>query len=780
MMFRKLLSALLAGSIAVSTSLALADFNQAIACGPFFEEAMFSATLHPDLPYKLYTEGELALVQPQFARSYLVVAYRYLTGVKLSPGEKEQALNYWRFRLGNVNYDDSYASSNVWLAERKKAMAGLTTLTKIDRVDVYRNAGNIDDFNPFLNCTDSAFKQAVKTLQARVAKYGAGSPQVQEWLSAQDKVFCHCGDPAYDWRTKITAKEPGFPEALPATASVEDRNERSYQIAAANFYAKNYDVAAKMFQAIADDATSPYQKLAPYLVCRCLVRKATVNTKVADAALLKEARERLLKIDTSDNTGTAADLKAAISDLLQFISLRLDSQQTVASLSERLAKGSDTFYQDLDGYVYLLDSAFQESSEDNATTHKISDSAVAKALRADAMSDWIWTFSSDDKENFDHAISRYQTSKKSGNDTTAWLICVASKLKGNEPASIIDVPEIIAALAAVPQGPAATTAAYQRARLLAATGKSAEAIAVVDAALQSAKAPSAVNKLTTIKMNLATTSEQFMAHAYQSPAMVFAEGEAAVLSELWQKADKKHESGYTHSTPLLRPDAAFTINQRLPLKMFASVAQSNSVPVHLRKDLAQALFVRGVLLRNQAEAARGSDMLKKLSPNLAPLLKGYDQGSKEFSAAYFMLKNPGARPYVTGGVGRVTDYGRIDDYQDNWWDVIKNSKSDDSNAPINSPVPAFVSAADLKGAAADIAAINALGSGSHYLGKTVLDYARTNGTDPRIPEALHLVVKATKFGAADAGTSALSKQAFQLLHQKYKGNVWATKTPYYY
>ncbi|NJL72874.1 MAG: hypothetical protein HC888_15650 [Candidatus Competibacteraceae bacterium] len=51
---------------------------------------------------------------------------------------------------------------------------------------------------------------------------------------------------------------------------------------------------------------------------------------------------------------------------------------------------------------------------------------------------------------------------------------------------------------------------------------------------------------------------------------------------------------------------------------------------------------------------------------------------------------------------------------------------------------------------------------------------------PRIPEALHMAVKATRFGTGDDNTSKLSAAAFKLLHSKYKGNPWTKKTPYHY
>ncbi len=164
-------------------------------------------------------------------------------------------------------------------------------------------------------------------------------------------------------------------------------------------------------------------------------------------------------------------------------------------------------------------------------------------------------------------------------------------------------------------------------------------------------------------------------------------------------------------------------------------------------------------------------------PALAGLLARYDTAaadSKEFSAAYLLLKNPGSRPYVTAGVARTTEFGKIDDYQDNWWSPIEADKEAKFAGQL------FLKAAELTKAKAEVAAINSYGTGPDYLGKVVIDYARKHVSDPRVPEALHLIVRATKLGATDEKTSAISKQAFQILHQNYKGNPWTVKTPYYY
>ncbi|MBA4077016.1 MAG: hypothetical protein C0508_18395, partial [Cyanobacteria bacterium PR.023] len=428
-------------------------------------------------------------------------------------------------------------------------------------------------------------------------------------------------------------------------------------------------------------------------------------------------------------------------------------------------------YQDMDGYIYILDSAFKEDSEEASETHTVDDAKLAAAMHGDDMTDWIWTFSNSDKGSIEHAHSRYQEKKN-----LAWLLCVGSKLTGKEPYA----GEILEALAKIEKtSPAYVTANSQRARVLSTQGHNDQAVAAIDSALAATKAPSAMNALNLQKLMLAKSLEQMITLSYRSPALIVSDAESHDLSEQWQKIDQKKNEAQSYLTlpSMLRPEGAVAINQKLPLSLFLQAAQSQQVPAALRKDIAQAVFCRSILLHDQASSAKASALLKQYMPALAGLLARYDAAaadSKEFSAAYLFLKNPGSRPYVTAGVARTTEFSKLDDYQDNWWSPIEADKE------AKFAGQQFLKAADLTKAKAEVAAINSYGTGPDYLGKVVIDYARKHVSDPRVPEALHLIVRATKLGATDEKTSAISKQAFQILHQNYKGNPWTVKTPYYY
>jgi hypothetical protein len=69
--------------------LAATGWRLAQACAPNFLRAVFSYARHPDLPRTEFIDGRLGVLQPTFARSYLVIAYRYLNGIGMNPRERE-------------------------------------------------------------------------------------------------------------------------------------------------------------------------------------------------------------------------------------------------------------------------------------------------------------------------------------------------------------------------------------------------------------------------------------------------------------------------------------------------------------------------------------------------------------------------------------------------------------------------------------------------------------------------------------------------------------------
>src|ERR1700740_874241 len=104
------------------------------ACGPFFTDAIFVFTKHPDFPLEQFAKGKLGVVSPTWARSYLVVAYRNLVGAPLSQTEANDVKALWEERLNLSSDGGSDDWSRKWNEERAKVPG-----TQPVQFDTYRN-----------------------------------------------------------------------------------------------------------------------------------------------------------------------------------------------------------------------------------------------------------------------------------------------------------------------------------------------------------------------------------------------------------------------------------------------------------------------------------------------------------------------------------------------------------------------------------------------------------------------------------------------------------------
>jgi hypothetical protein len=105
-----------------------------LACGPFTLSSVFTFVAHPEYPLDRYARGEMGVVQPSYARSYLYVAYRYFNGGTFSTAEQEALVELWKDRL-ELRWspgDENWVKS--WQEARQKVVAG-----PAPALDVYRN-----------------------------------------------------------------------------------------------------------------------------------------------------------------------------------------------------------------------------------------------------------------------------------------------------------------------------------------------------------------------------------------------------------------------------------------------------------------------------------------------------------------------------------------------------------------------------------------------------------------------------------------------------------------
>ncbi|HEY2822895.1 MAG TPA: hypothetical protein VGJ06_17750 [Candidatus Acidoferrum sp.] len=799
---RILIALILAAALIVPSPLALA-------CGPYFLGATFTGTTGPD-ELSAYTNGDLQLLQSTYWHRPLFIAYRYLIGKPFTQAESNVLASDPNADAQSTDARSADAKpapspEQEWVAARDKVLAmgsyGIGSDSHFQRGDTYVF---------YTNCLDDAYRNAISTLDKRVAQFGAQSAAVKDWIAAQDQVFGNCSNDSFNSKSK--------PAVIPAAAPDSDpeiiRADRAYQIAAAHFYAGNYDAALSEFDAIAKDSNSPYANMAPYLAARTLIRKGSlgnVDTE-PDPHSLEQADTKLRAILADKNL---AEIHPASRRLLGYLAIRLHPAERFHQL-ESLVTGSAAtniptagFDQDLTDYLWMLD---HDNIVSNATAPTPSKSPATPTSASDSKSpavdpgditDWIRTFQSPGKPAYEHSLQRWHESK-----SPAWLIAAISKADAGDSAA----PELIAAAGKIPQdSPASITASFHRLRLLTESGKSADTRNQLDQVLAQTKPDlgrSAKNQFLALRLKLATNLDEFLRYAPRSAAIAISiPGETDSFPEV--SPDQPNASQWKSS--YFDADSALSLTEKMPMRLLVDAAKSKSLPPALQREIVVAAWTRAILLNNEPASRELTplllDLVPELKDSLAPYDAAQDSTERQFATVFAILHNPGARPFVPIGLprdalsfGNPTAFNEIDNFRDNWWCSPAPPQPEQSpaatyfrifatvSAPLRQiyfdgkiPAPTFLTDFDRSEAEKELASLASQPAAPNWLGKQVLAFAKSHPEDPRIPEALHLVVRASRYGCSDGDSSeSYSKAAFSLLHSNYPDNPWTKKTPYWY
>ncbi|MBD0373893.1 MAG: hypothetical protein ICV60_23990, partial [Pyrinomonadaceae bacterium] len=352
-----------------------------------------------------------------------------------------------------------------------------------------------------------------------------------------------------------------------------------------------------------------------------------------------------------------------------------------------------------------------------------------------------------------------------------------------------------------PSSGAYASIAYQSIRLLNESGRGGEARQKLDELLtvERQRLPrSALNLFLAQRMKLASNLFELLTYAQRVPAgFSYDAGWREGQEDMSQDSEfKKLADGRA----FFDIDAATVLNQKLPLEVLKTAVTSNQLPEHLRRDVAQAVWLRAVLLDDEKTASELVPLLKSLVPSMGGYLDAYQEArqpdARKFSAIYAWLKTPGLEPNADAGIGRQTlPLDQQDSFRDNWWcsaalgSLAASTTSDETEdkqqakaftASTDVDPPLFLDQSQRAAALREYGRLKNFGAAPNYLSRQVIAWAQKSPNDPRVPEALHLAVKSTRYGCTDKETGAASKAAYQLLHRRYPNSQWAKKTPYWF
>ncbi len=712
----------------------------------FTSNELLTLSSIPDTSFEAFIRGELGIVRATYNPELLLVAYRHMTGLGLRASEQDAILQSWASRRSR----DGENSGDVhpeWAAARGR-VEGAGPAPKMQMYG--RAEGSYEDY---LNCPADALRTAATTLDQRIATFGASSQQVKSWLQAQDQVFSNCGG-------ERIIPAPADPASHPLI-----RADRRYQIAAAHFYAGNFELAEAGFREIAKDPTTPWRRIAPYLVARTLVRKGTLRAGAFkyDLLALTQAQDEMKAILSNP---AQKDLHAAAMRLLGFVRFRLAPEERIAELGRSLLTPipGDNFVQDLLDYHRLV-----HRLEDHRTLQPLL--GRIRSVDRDDFTDWLFTFAQEGATADEHPLQRWTET-----GSIPWLVAALARI----PPSHRRVVDLLQAAARInPKSPAALSVRFYSLRLMIESGRLDDARRGLASLLSTTGQPippASRNLLLALQLRTARNMDELLAAASRVQVGI---------------SDEEGEYALTDAGSVrLDWDFVTVMNDQMPLARWIEAVTRPTLPGPLRLDLAQAVWMRAILLGNEQTAVALVPILEKLWPEANALITGYLKApsgeARRFAGVLAILHSRALRPYLQASWSEPTRSSR------NWWcelrpapdrrewaeDERRNGRLVYPAGRVNSP--SFLEEKEQAAAKAEREKISATPTAPNYLAAEVIRWAEANRTDSRVPEALYLVVQATRYGCRDEDTPKFSRQAFRLLHQRYPKSPWTAKTPYWY
>lgn len=799
----------------LSMLLVLIVFTESLesyACGPDYDKAVFVSWIHPDLPLRNYAAGNLGVIQTGWARSYLCVAYRYLTGEALSKDEQSSIERLWDKRLREEfpARDFSGDAMKQYIDLRNKVL-GL----KLDQPwTQYIQLGELCSQNEI---APNSFVEALATLTARIKRYGQSSKAVREWLNGQDCVF-----------GLNSEKKIKLPKLLPPGFDSTLKEDRDYQRAAATFYLRDYIKASGMFKSMAMNKQSPRHRLVSYMVARCRANASLCAGAPEDPAQV------ILSLEKQAEATTDFDLRLDLIDLIGW--LRIESEdggdnfaRLVRAVSrrsnERLEAASFghnvadlTVSMTRNQNVGDAQSEVQGHTDLKLTEHDLTswlstvyDGYDPYCETAEKLSDIASRYPGDRGwiKEAQERIAKYQAeldgrgtfalTQWRANHSTQWLVAVmlCGGLRLADRADALAAAEKISATS-----PAYLTASFYVIDAFVTRGERDKARGRLDAVMKSRNALplSTTNLFKSQQLLLSTSSGQYLTAACMR--LVPSANSEVLLPSDWMRYESQDSSvtafgGWDNRV-------AVDLDFNLPFSLWLQLARRCDLPANLHARIVCAAWLRSIMLGKTQDTDRLSAELSKVYPNLASKITRYKNlpsgREKQYALASLVLANYGMSPYVGGGLPRFDlKINEFNYYRENFWIPLEStglaSSQDepwDSTVPVgNAPdavlmktysetgISKLLTASQKKEADQERLQIEKCHP-SILLGQPVLDEAKANPLAKELPELLYKIVKLPLWSGDSKIGSHYSKAALNVLKDKYPQNRWAKKVRYSY
>lgn len=716
--------------LALSATLAFASHLGWASGGGEVASDTSTPRIQPELPaVGGFLDGKLGVLWPSYDRRFLLIAYRVASGLP-AVSDADRAL---LTAAPDTKYQPPpppRVDEAIGRWTRARGMSGAAA-PPYDLVAGWREKGYYSYAN---NCDAHAFETAAITLAARTQAQPAAIAELKQWVAAQDSVFSAC-DPEREI-VPMPALDDGAPDWL-----VRDR---AYQNAALQFYRHDYAAAQAGFDAIANDAQSPWREWAGYLRVRAWWR-GTFPTPEDYRRFVTETPDwkqhpMLVALQRAGEANDPA-VKQAAAELQGALMTRFAPKETIAAhWATALAPQPVAHLNDWERDLRFI---------------------WAVASEAELGDDWLyatrWLQSTYYDSSTDPSASGAFTRLRARWDAKPTPIVLASLLMAATP-NTPGITELVNASREIHSGtPLYVHFAWQRARLALAAGK-------VDETRR---------ELTSIDATLATESLGTRQH-FDQLAMLAAESLDGVATHLLRKAVIADDAwgGYVEQRPAepgepsLDTETWQWLATRVHGEDLLQLARNATLPKAVRQQLAGEAWRWGALLPDETLELAALAELVAIEPDatLGAALQARRLDEVRFLAARRLLNGQMLRLASAGYGGSTT--------------AFMSASVGEALTPSShwNAGPAFYDAARRS---AQLSAYATLlrSNETTWMGQQILPWLRSHRDTADAPATLRELVYASRYGAKDTPTS---REAFQLLHKQYPKSDEARDTKYYY
>ena len=451
------------------------------------------------------------------------------------------------------------------------------------------------------------------------------------------------------------------------------------------------------------------------------------------------------------------------------------------------------------GYVNRFSDGQQSSYEGGYYgNEKLTPSLLPAFLSKDELTQWLFVYQMKGSEAYLFALDRF---KNTGSEL--WLMTTLSKAD----TSSTQLPRLLEAANNSSRTSAAyTTIAYHMARILLAQGKHADARKLIDEMLsRDVDLPiSSQNSFLGLRLTLAENLDDYLRSSLRRPFAFDFNGSIGTIEEFieeqksWFDAETNKEGREAYEAEIeerfrndklwqgrymFDSDTIEVFNQHFSTAALIDVMNSPALPEYMRERFAIAIWTRAFLLNDMPTMSKISPDIAKLHPEMAPMLEtiriAKTRELKERAALYLLIKNPVFSPYVEDGLGKSDNEFNEWDSNDWWCEPYELTWDDEKNEEVAKILPSrprFLSAAQNAAARFERKRLRDTGDAPKFLAGKVLEWARQNPADKRLPEMIYIMIGAngwTKYGCGN--NEELRGELSELLRKRYPKSEWAAK-----